>query len=96
MIDSVPEYNHAKFGGNWTTNKGETEGQSLFFTKMAQPDKGLKHQVLTKTHKFHCFWLSTVLIDGHDGNKEMSVLEYNFERQLMWLSLKSQNLVKMS
>ena len=22
----VPEYHHAKFGCNWTTNKGETEG----------------------------------------------------------------------
>ena len=23
----VPEYHHAKFGCNWTTNKGETEGE---------------------------------------------------------------------
>ena len=22
----MPKYNQAKFGGNWTTNKGETEG----------------------------------------------------------------------
>ena len=26
MRDFVPEYHHANFGGNWTTNKGETEG----------------------------------------------------------------------
>ena len=26
LRDFVPEYNHAKFGCNWTTNKGETEG----------------------------------------------------------------------
>ena len=25
----VPEYHHAKFGCNWTTNKGETEGQTM-------------------------------------------------------------------
>ena len=26
LRDIVQEYNHAKFGCNWTTNKGETEG----------------------------------------------------------------------
>ena len=26
LKDFVPEYHHAKFGCNWTTNKGETEG----------------------------------------------------------------------
>ena len=26
LRDFVPEYHHAKFGCNWTTNKGETEG----------------------------------------------------------------------
>ena len=35
----MPSYNHAKFGGNWTTNKGETEGgyncppQPIWFQK---------------------------------------------------------------
>ena len=24
--DFVPQYYHAKFGGNWTTNKGKTGG----------------------------------------------------------------------
>ena len=27
LRDFVPEYHHAKFGCNWTTNKGETEGR---------------------------------------------------------------------
>ena len=26
LRDFVPEYHHAKFGCNWTTNKEETEG----------------------------------------------------------------------
>ena len=26
LRDFVPEYHHAKFDCNWTTNKGETEG----------------------------------------------------------------------
>ena len=26
LRDFVAEYHHAKFGCNWTTNKGETEG----------------------------------------------------------------------
>ena len=26
LRDFVPEYDHATFGCNWTTNKGETEG----------------------------------------------------------------------
>ena len=26
LRDFVPEYQHPKFGSNWTTNKGETEG----------------------------------------------------------------------
>ena len=29
MRDFVPEYHHAKFGCNWTTNKGETEGGTM-------------------------------------------------------------------
>ena len=29
LRDFVPEYHHAKFGCNWTTNKGETEGGTL-------------------------------------------------------------------
>ena len=37
LRDFVQEYHHAKFGGNWTTNKGETKGgtmcisQSIFY-----------------------------------------------------------------
>ena len=47
LRDFVPEYHHAKFGCNWTTNKGETEGgghnvlpQPIWFHKRPQPDKG--------------------------------------------------------
>ena len=29
--DFVSEYHHAKFGGNWTSNKGETWGQPIFY-----------------------------------------------------------------
>ena len=42
--DFVSEYHHATFGGDWTTNKGETEGgtmfyfYSLYFTKITQPE----------------------------------------------------------
>ena len=33
LRDFVPKYHHAKFGGNWTTNKGETlEGGSTKFS----------------------------------------------------------------
>ena len=31
LRDFVPEYHHAKFGGNWTTNKGKTEGAFIFY-----------------------------------------------------------------
>ena len=27
--DFVPEYHHAKFGGSWTRNEGDTEGQNV-------------------------------------------------------------------
>ena len=30
LRDFVPEYHHAKFGCNWTTNKGETEGGTMY------------------------------------------------------------------
>ena len=33
FLDFVPEYHHAKFGCNWTTNKGETEGGGGTFVK---------------------------------------------------------------
>ena len=37
-----PEYQYAKFGGNWKTNNGKTEGAqcapSLYFTKKPQPE----------------------------------------------------------
>ena len=45
LRDFVPEYHHAKFGGNWTTNKGKTGGggimclPSLYFTKILQPKR---------------------------------------------------------
>ena len=32
LRDFVPENSHAKFGGNWTTNKGETEGGAQFWS----------------------------------------------------------------
>ena len=32
LRDFVPGYHHAKFGDDWTTNKGET-GQSIFYQK---------------------------------------------------------------
>ena len=42
LRDFVIEYYHAKIGGNWTTNKGQTEGgqcaPSLYFTKIPQPE----------------------------------------------------------
>ena len=39
LRDFVPEYHHAKFGCNWTTNKGETEGPpSLYGSKRPQPE----------------------------------------------------------
>ena len=31
----VPEYHHAKFGGNWTTNKGKTEQKNKGKTERA-------------------------------------------------------------
>ena len=42
----MPQYYHAEFGGNWKTNKGETEGgghnvcigTSLYGTKIPQPE----------------------------------------------------------
>ena len=40
LRDSVPDYHHAKFGYNWTSNKGETEGGAqcgphpIWFQKM--------------------------------------------------------------
>ena len=47
--DFVPEYHHAKFGGNWTTNIGKTEGgaqcappQPIWFQK-TPAWIGLKH-----------------------------------------------------
>ena len=35
LRDFLSEYHHAKFGCNWTTNKGETEGgrQPIWFQK---------------------------------------------------------------
>ena len=37
LRDFIPEYHHAKFGCNWITNKGETEGcaplQPIWFQK---------------------------------------------------------------
>ena len=43
LSDFVPQYHHAKFGCNWTTNKGETEGggaqcPSLYGSKRPQPE----------------------------------------------------------
>ena len=43
LRDFVPNYHHAKFGCNWTTNKGETEGQfapppSLYGSRRPQPE----------------------------------------------------------
>ena len=45
LRDFVPEQHHAKFGCNWTTNKGETEGgggamcpPSLYGSKRPQPE----------------------------------------------------------
>ena len=42
LRDFVSEYRHAKFGCNWTTNKGETEGHivllSLYGSKRPQPE----------------------------------------------------------
>ena len=29
LRDFVPDYHHAEFGSNWTTNKGETEGGTM-------------------------------------------------------------------
>ena len=46
LRDFVPYYHHAKFGGNWTTNKGETEGtqspppQAYINNKIPQPEWG--------------------------------------------------------
>ena len=43
LRDFVPYYYHAKFGGDWTTNKRETEGAqcalppSLYGSKIPQP-----------------------------------------------------------
>ena len=32
LRDFIPEYDHAKFGGNWTTNEGKTLcPQSIFY-----------------------------------------------------------------
>ena len=42
LRDLVPDYHHAKFGCNWTTNKGETGGYnvppSLYGSKRPQPE----------------------------------------------------------
>ena len=41
FIDSVPENHHAKFGGNWTTNKGQAEGGPVPPTLMVPKDPSL-------------------------------------------------------
>ena len=39
LRDFVPECHHAKFGCNWTTNKGETEGGTMVNgSKSPQPE----------------------------------------------------------
>ena len=39
LRDFVPEYYHATFGGNWTTNKGETDGaQYMYGSKIPRPE----------------------------------------------------------
>ena len=41
LRDFVSEYKHAKFGGNWTTNKEERRGHkgaSLYGSKRPQPE----------------------------------------------------------
>ena len=42
LRDFVPEYHQAKFGCNWTTNKGQTEGAqcapSLYGSNRPQPE----------------------------------------------------------
>ena len=44
LTDFISEYHHAKFGSNWTTNKGETEGEghnvppNLYGSKRPQPE----------------------------------------------------------
>ena len=40
LRDFVPEYHNAKFGCNWTTNKEETEGGTMWLdgSKRPQPE----------------------------------------------------------
>ena len=41
LRDFVLEYHYVKFGGNWTTNKGETEGGICPQAYMASKDPSL-------------------------------------------------------
>ena len=46
LRDFVPEYHHAKFGGDWATNKGETD----LFQILLELSKGI-----SLDFKFCCF-----------------------------------------
>ena len=53
LRDFVPEYHHAKFDCNWTTNKGETEGGTMCPPAYMVP----KHPSLNRvkvTHSVPC------------------------------------------
>ena len=74
LRDFVPEYHHAKFGYNWTTDKGETEGgtmcppPSLYGSKDSSMNR-VNHMLERGSKMFSCFLdvrkaFDTVWIDG--------------------------------
>ena len=54
LRDFVPEYHHATFGCNWTTNKGETEGGTneyiYIYAFMVRKDPSLNRVTLPAGH----------------------------------------------
>ena len=60
LRDFVPEYHPAKFGGNWTTNKGKTEGAQCPPAYMVPKDPSLNRvngtlvRLSIKIYNFGC------------------------------------------
>ena len=80
MRDFVPEYHGAKFGGNWTKNKGETEGEvdciQLNFKNTATPRFGQSDVVFDIFRKQGCLLQlsSQILLDRHSFSVFVEVL----------------------
>ena len=53
LRDFFPEYHHAKFGSNWATNKGETEGGGGHNMVPKDPSLNRVKCVITLIHLVH-------------------------------------------